>query len=389
MSSTSVGGSLYAAGIQRFVVTPNEQAAETPYMTHNIAATRQAFNLDGRSDAQFFRRCGADARADIDRNSDTIKNVRLWDHQPLLETFGQIQELRTYYDFASVDNDRYMINGELRQVMLSARELNSESLPNRTWINEHLTFTHGYGIDAWTGERGHSGRAADSVREGHPARSRRSRATSTINEPSIYFGELTNDYVLVNTEREGISLFEGRRGRERRDRVYTAPTACVSAGSADEAALQPRLPVAADSVQQRHHRRQPRPVPPEHHAIASPPSRRFCGTTTIPYLVVSTTAGCSGFATHTPRRRSIRIPTPAAGGINYIRNSVKVITDAYNGTTEFYVSDPRDPLAQTLAKIYPGLLKPLDVDAAPTCGSISATRRRSSRFRRRCSRRIT
>ena len=142
---TSVGGSLYAAGIQRFVVSPNEQAAETPYMTHNITATRQAFNLATVRTRNF----SGDAeltREDIDRNADTIKNVRLWDHQPLLETFGQIQELRTYYDFASVDNDRYTINGELRQVMLSARELNSESLPNRTWINEHLTFTHGYGI---------------------------------------------------------------------------------------------------------------------------------------------------------------------------------------------------------------------------------------------------
>jgi uncharacterized membrane protein (UPF0182 family) len=117
---TSVGGSLYAAAIQRFVVTPNEQAAETPYMTHNIAATRQAFNL---SDVR-TRNVSGDAeltREDIARNADTIKNVRLWDHQPLLDTFGQIQELRTYYDFVSVDNDRYTINGELRQVMLSAR----------------------------------------------------------------------------------------------------------------------------------------------------------------------------------------------------------------------------------------------------------------------------
>ena len=111
---TSVGGSLYAAAIQRFVVTPNEQAAETPYMTHNIAATRHAFNLEGVRTRNF----SGDAeltREDIDRNADTVTNVRLWDHQQLLATFGQIQELRTYYEFASVDNDRYTINGELRQ----------------------------------------------------------------------------------------------------------------------------------------------------------------------------------------------------------------------------------------------------------------------------------
>ena len=143
---TAVGGSLYAAAIQRFVVTPNEQAAEMPYITHNITATRQAFNLAEVRTRNVSGDAGQLTREDITRNADTIKNVRLWDHQPLLDTFGQIQELRTYYDFASVDNDRYTINGELRQVMLSARELNSESLPNRTWINEHLTFTHGYGI---------------------------------------------------------------------------------------------------------------------------------------------------------------------------------------------------------------------------------------------------
>ena len=214
---TSVGGSMYAAAIQRFVVTPNEQAAETPYMTHNIAATRQAFNLASVRTRNF----SGDAvltREDIERSADTLKNVRLWDHGPLLETFGQIQELRTYYDFASVDNDRYTINGELRQVMLSARELNSESLPNRTWINEHLTFTHGYGITL--------GPVNEVTQEGLPILFVKDIPPQSsvandidVKEPSIYFGELTNNYVLVNTTGERVSLFEGRRRRERRDRL--------------------------------------------------------------------------------------------------------------------------------------------------------------------------
>ena len=156
--------------------------------------------------------------------------MRLWDHQPLLDTFGQIQELRTYYDFASVDNDRYTINGELRQVMLSARELNSESLPNRTWINEHLTFTHGYGITL--------GPVNEVTQEGLPMLFVKDIPPQSsvpgdidVKEPSIYFGELTNNYVLVNTNAKEFHYSKGRR-RERRDASTAAPTACASAGSA-------------------------------------------------------------------------------------------------------------------------------------------------------------
>jgi uncharacterized membrane protein (UPF0182 family) len=188
-SDVDCAGSMYAAGIQRFVVSPNEQAAETPYITHNIAATRQAFNLA----AVRTRNVSGDAvltRDDIDHSADTLKNVRLWDHQPLLETFGQIQELRTYYDFVSVDNDRYTINGELRQVMLSVRELSTESLPNRTWINEHLTFTHGYGLTL--------GPVNEVTPEGLPILFVKDIPTQStvparihIKEPSIYFGEVT------------------------------------------------------------------------------------------------------------------------------------------------------------------------------------------------------
>ena len=141
----SLGGTVYATTVQRFYVAPNEQVRETPFIQYNISATRAAFGLDAVEERQL----SGDAtltRADLDRNADTIDNVPLWDHQPLLDTFSQIQEIRTYYDFVSVDNDRYTINGRYRQIMLSARELNSESLPNRTWINEQLTFTHGYGL---------------------------------------------------------------------------------------------------------------------------------------------------------------------------------------------------------------------------------------------------
>src|ERR1051325_7627779 len=138
----SLGGEAYATMLQRFVVTPNEQARETPFIQHNIQATRRAFGLD-RVEVHALTGDATLTRDDIASNAPTLQNVRLWDRQPLLDTFGQLQEIRTYYDFVSVDNDRYVINGRPQQVMLSARELNSNSLPNRTWVNERLTFTHG------------------------------------------------------------------------------------------------------------------------------------------------------------------------------------------------------------------------------------------------------
>ncbi|HET8647814.1 MAG TPA: UPF0182 family protein, partial [Vicinamibacteria bacterium] len=189
------GGEVYAAILQRFVVGPNEQVKETPYIIHNIAATRAAFALQDVAE----REISGDAVLtldDVQRNAATLANVPLWDHQPLLDTFGQMQEIRTYYDFVSVHNDRYMIDGEYRQVMLSARELNSDSLPNRSWINEHLTFTHGYGLTL--------GPVNQVTPEGLPVLFIKnlppeSAVDLRVTEPSIYFGQLSNDHVFVRT----------------------------------------------------------------------------------------------------------------------------------------------------------------------------------------------
>ncbi len=299
---TSVGGSMYAAAIQRFVVTPNEQAAEMPYIGHNITATRQAFNLaDIRT-----RNVSGDAeltREDIVRNLDTIKNVRLWDHQPLLDTFGQIQELRTYYDFASVDNDRYVINGELRQVMLSARELNSESLPNRTWINEHLTFTHGYGITL--------GPVNEVTSEGLPILFVKDIPTQSsvpsdidVKEPSIYFGELTNNYVVVNTQ---ASEFHYSRGESNVTTIYKGADGVRVGGLARRLlfslgfqSLQILFSndITADSRVLYH-----RNITDRVTTIAP-----FLRYDEDPYLVAVERAACTGSAMPTRRRAAIRTP---------------------------------------------------------------------------------
>jgi uncharacterized membrane protein (UPF0182 family) len=131
----STAGGLYASFVQRFVVTPNEQTTEQPFIVNNIAATRKAYALDSVEERPLSGDAALSAD-DIIANAGTIENVRLWDHQPLLQTFGQLQEIRPYYDFVNVDNDRYTLDGKYRQVMLSLREMNTESLSNRSWVNE-------------------------------------------------------------------------------------------------------------------------------------------------------------------------------------------------------------------------------------------------------------
>ncbi len=198
----SLGGSAYAAIIQRFVVAPNEQVRETPFITHNIHATRAAYALDDVAEKPLSGEATL-TRADLDRNATTIANVPLWNERPLLDTFGQIQEIRTYYDFPAVDNDRYTINGQYRQIMLSARELNSRSLPSRTWINEHLTFTHGYGLTL--------GPVNEVTKEGLPVLFIRdlppvSTVDLKVTQPAIYYGELSNEHVFVKTQDRGVRL---------------------------------------------------------------------------------------------------------------------------------------------------------------------------------------
>jgi uncharacterized membrane protein (UPF0182 family) len=346
----SLGGELYSTMLQRFVVTPNEQAREAPYIQHNIEATRRAFALDGVEE----REISGDAlltRDDISRNGATLENVRLWDHQPLLETFGQIQEIRTYYDFVSVDNDRYRIDGRLRQVMLSGRELNSNSLPNRTWVNERLTFTHGYGLTL--------GPVNQVTREGLPVLFVQNLPPETIpelpiEEPSLYFGELSSDYVIVRTQTRE---FHYPRGD---DNVFTqyGGEGGLSLGSlwrkilfalrfrAYQIVLSNDIDAESRILFNRDIRTRVRTLAP------------FLSFDQDPYLVV---ADGRLFWIYDAYTASNRYPysTPS-GGLNYIRNSVKFVIDAYHGTTTAYLADTADPIAATYARIFPGMFKPMD-----------------------------
>jgi uncharacterized membrane protein (UPF0182 family) len=347
----SISGEVYSSVLQRFIVTPNEQVRETPFIEHNIAATRRAFGLE----IVDVRPLSGDAlltSTDVVNNAATLENVRLWDHQPLLETFGQIQEIRTYYDFASVDNDRYRINGALRQVMLSARELNSASLPNRTWVNERLTFTHGYGLTL--------GPVNQVTSEGLPVLFVRdlppqSTVDLKIDEPSIYFGELSNDYVIVRTQTRE---FHYPRGDDNVFAQYEG-TGGVSLGTFWRKLLfalrfgSYQIVLSDD-------------IGPESRVLFNRNIRDRIGTLAPflrfldrdPYLVVADGRLYWLFDAYTA---STFYPysTPS-GPVNYIRNSVKFVIDAYNGTTTAYLADSDDPIAATYARIFPTMFKPLD-----------------------------
>ncbi|HEX2445322.1 MAG TPA: UPF0182 family protein [Vicinamibacterales bacterium] len=345
----SVIGGVYAAIVQRVVVAPNEQVKELPFIEHNIAATRRAFALDGVEE----RELPGDAlltRADVARNAETLENVRLWDHQPLLDTFGQIQEIRSYYDFVSVDNDRYIINGKYRQIMLSGRELNSDTLQNPSWVNERLTFTHGYGVTL--------GPVNQVTSEGLPVLFLKdippvSSVDLRVREPSLYFGELSNSYVLVRTRARE---FHHPKGDDNVFTEYSGRGGVPLGGFWRRLMFSLRFrstdilltDVVTPDSRVLFHRR----IVDRMNEIAP-----FLSYDDDPYLVIADGKlywMCDAYTTAGQYPYS----TPIRPGLSYIRNSVKIVIDAYDGTTTFYLADRRDPLAATLARVFPTLFRP-------------------------------
>src|SRR5947199_8843986 len=201
-----IGLGIYPALLQRFQVTPNELVAERPYIEHNIRMTRQAYGLTAVKEQESAAEEKLTAAA-LERNSLTIKNIRLWDHRPLLTSFAQLQEIRTYYKFADVDVDRYMISGELRQIMLSARELSYQHLPSRVWINEHLTFTHGFGLVAGPVNRVTTEGLPDLFVQDIPPAVK--GGMPKITRPESYYAELSNEYAIVRTKSQELNYPRG------------------------------------------------------------------------------------------------------------------------------------------------------------------------------------
>ncbi len=348
----------YPAAIQQFTVEPNEFILEKPYIEHNILYTRYAYGLD-KIKEQTYTATGTITAQDLETNSDILSNVRLWDYRPLLRTYGQLQEIRLYYTFNEVDVDRYTINGQPRQVMLSAREINVDELAEqaKTWINQHLIFTHGYGLTLnYVNEVSREGLPNLIVRDIPPVSQ---AAELHIERPQIYFGESTSNYVVVNAREDEFDYPQGDANAYTR---YTGPDG-VALGSFLRRAL---LATRFSSTQ----------------LLLSPAlnrdSRILFHRTILdraqtiapmlwfdedPYPVIAETAdGVTGivwlldaytWTDHFPYSEPV-------GGVNYLRNSVKVAIDAYTGEITFYLIDPEDPIAATYARIFPDLFKPVE-----------------------------
>jgi uncharacterized membrane protein (UPF0182 family) len=348
----SLAGSVYTSFVQRFVVTPNEQTTEQPYIVNNIAATRKAYALDRVEERQISGDAALSAD-DIVANASTIENVRLWDHQPLLQTFAQLQEIRPYYDFVNVDNDRYTINGKYRQVMLSLREMNTETLSNRSWVNERLTFTHGYGLTLGpVNEVTSVGQPVLFVRDLPP----KTTVDLRIDEPSIYYGEKSSDYALVKTQQPE---FHYPKGDDNVTSTYTG-TGGVELGGLFRRLLFAIRFGAANILVTGQLRAESRIMFHRQIGERVRTIAPFLHYDFDPYPVV---ADGQLYWIQDAYTTSTNYPyaTPfGAGGINYLRNSVKVVIDAYHGSTQFYLAEPTDPIAQTIAKIFPGLMRPMD-----------------------------
>ena len=345
-------GAVPAGVIQKLVVEPSELEKEAPYIQYNIEATNRAYGLD-KIEEQSFEASEDLSWGDIEENPLTIRNVRIWDERPLKQTYQQVQEIRPYYVFPGVDVDRYTVDGVYRQVMLSARELDTNRLPSqaRNWVNERLQFTHGYGVAlSPVNHVSPEGLPKLMVKDIPPIADQ----GLEVDRPEIYYGERTFAHVVVKT---GIQEFDYPKGDENQFTTYQGSGGVELGGFFRRVAFAIRLMdvnlllsnyISAESriLFQRQISDRVRKVAP------------FLFYDSDPYMVISegrlfwiqdayTTSDMYPYST---RWRNI----------NYIRNSVKVVVDAYNGAVTFYQMDTEDPIIRAYAQIFPSLFEPIE-----------------------------
>jgi uncharacterized membrane protein (UPF0182 family) len=342
--------------VGNFIVKPNELVRETPYIAYNIEMTQQAYGLKPFLQREFPAETTVEA-ADPANNQPTLQNIRLWDWHALQDTLRQEQEIRTYYDFPDVDIDRYNLDGTVREVMLAARELNVEKLPesSRNWINEKLVYTHGYGV-TMNSVNGFTS-------EGLPTLMLRDMPVQStvkglnVTRPEIYFGELNDTDVYVKTRQQE---FDYPQGQTNSVTSYQGTGGIVLGGILRRVLLAfelddlGKLPFS-DDVNAQSRLLMRRNVRDRVAALAP-----FLSFDQDPYIVVGddgrlfwmmdafTTSDSYPYSTHYDLD---------GDSINYMRNSVKVVIDAYNGTTTFYVFDSDDPVLAAYRRIFPSLFQ--------------------------------
>ena len=346
-----LGLQVYPSTMQSFKVSPNEIVLERPFIANHIKFTRFGYGLENM-ELQPFAANKQLTFADIRKNLSTIQNIRLWDEEPLLKTYSQLQQIRTYYHFSDVDNDRYTVNNNYLQVMLSPREMSYADLPEKSWINERLVFTHGFGLAL--------GPVSGITKEGLPEFYIKdippiTSAGPKVTRPAIYYGESPNDYVIVNTKTKEFgypttgenvySVYAGKGG-VRLSSILSRLLYAVYFGNF-------KIVLSSDVTDESrilYNRKIMKRVT----AIAP-----FFSYDPDPYLVIGDDGRLSWIIDAYSHTDNLPYSKPIQGGTNYIRNSLKVVVDAYDGTVSFYIVDQTDILTKTYAAIFPTLFKPI------------------------------
>lgn len=351
LAVTLILGGIYPSLLQRYRVEPNEIVLEEPYISDNIRMTRLGFGLD-RVEMRTFE-LGDDITADdILASEEVLNNIRLWDYRPLRETYSQLQALRTYYQFGDVDIDRYVIDGQLRQVMLAARELDKSQLPNPTWVNLNLEFTHGFGVvmnpvNIVTPE----GQPEFWIQDLPP----RSTVPIEVEQPEIYYGELMDDVVFVGSARnefsfppDNYSTYSGDGGVPL-DTYLKRVAFALRLGDAN-VLLSDEITPETKIQFYRQIRTRINHITP------------FLRLDNDPYIVISEgrlfwIADAYTISNNFPYSQPLG---SGANRINYIRNSVKVVVDAYHGSVDYYIFEPDDPIIRAYDSAFPDLFKSME-----------------------------
>ena len=356
-----LAGFAYPALFERFQVLPDQFTKELPYILRNLEATRAGFQLDDVEIVQYPASGKLDA-ALVEENRSTVDNIRLWDGQPLLDAYNQLQFMELYYRFQNMDSDRYVIDGRLRQVLVAARELDPENLPvdAQNWVNQTLQYTHGYGVAMSPATEFTS----DEGRPHYFLKDIPIEGKLTVSRPELYYGESPVDYVIVGhslAEVDPDSEFKAYSGEggvplssSLRRLAYAWQLGDINILLSDQITGESRIQY------RRQIRERVKTVAPFLKLDADPYPAvgqggriwwiqdAYTVTRRYPY----STAHDPGLAQAGPRRRDT--------GFNYIRNSVKVVVDAYNGTVDFYVIDAEDPLLQIYRKAFPSMFTDLE-----------------------------
>ncbi|HEY8852191.1 MAG TPA: UPF0182 family protein [Gemmatimonadaceae bacterium] len=337
---------------QKLVVSANELSRETPYLRNHIDATRKAWGLDHIESRDLSGEVQL-SMADIRANAATVDNIRLWERPLLQQTVSQLQEIRTYYDFVSVDDDRYKIDGRYRQVHVAARELNSESLPTRTFINERLTFTHGMGLTmAPVNQVTTEGLPVLFIKDLPPV----STISIKLTRPQIYYGELTDEYVFVGTKQKEFDYPAGEAN------IYTNYTGRggVPIGSFIRRVLYAFQLGSLKILLSDDIRGNAKILYRRNVMDRATSAMPFLDFDNDPYLTVNDAGQLKWILDAYTTSDMYPYAQRTVDGTNYMRNSVKVVIDAYDGTVDAYIVDPNDPVVQTYAHIFGPIFKPLN-----------------------------